>query len=192
MCWRHAVQLFPSRVALLSQARDEDLLQDDPFPLLNHLRPRPEIIEHFANRLHFWNRMIELGHRCAERVGVRVHQARQDHLAAQIDNGCPRPLQFQHLVICACRYDVVALDSKRLLNGESVIDCDDFAVVKNQVWSGGIRARSNKQEYGHQNALTGFHFTVSDSGIIEFLSILEAEKGFGYQRLPTVTNGDQR
>ena len=65
---------------------------------------------------------------------MRVDQAREDRLAAQVDHPGPRSaLTFQHVGARAGRRDTPALYRDRLYDMERRVHGNDFAVVQNQV-----------------------------------------------------------
>ena len=59
------VEFRARRIALLAEARDEDLRQRDPAPGLGRPGARPEVREHVRDGLHVRDRVVELVHRRA-------------------------------------------------------------------------------------------------------------------------------
>ena len=143
---RGPVQLRPGRVALLLEPGDEDLADDDPLPGAQCLGPRPDVVQHVPDRLHLGDRVVELGHARPGRVRVRVDQARQDHLAAEVDHRRARPAGLEDLLVGPDAEQAVALDGQGLADRELAVDRDDLAVVQDQVRLVGPRGRPAEAE----------------------------------------------
>ena len=120
------------------------------FPAPRALGPRPDVIQHVADRLHLGDRVVELGHARPGRVRVRVDQARQDHLAAEVDHRRARPAGLEDLLVGADAEQAVALDGQGLADRELAIDRDDLAVVQDQVRLIGPRSRAAEAEREEQ------------------------------------------
>ena len=90
--------------------------------------------------------MVELGHARPGRVRVRVDQARQDHLAAEVDHRRARPAGLEDLLVGPDAEQAVALDGQGLADREVAVDRDDLAVVQDQVRLVGPRGRAAEAE----------------------------------------------
>ena len=142
---RGLVELVAGRVALFLEPGDEDLADDDPASGPDGLGPGADVIEHIRDRLHLGDRMVELGHAGVGRVRVRIDQARQDHLAGEVDDRRLRAACLQHVLVGADADQTVALDGQGLGNREVAIDRDDLPVMEDQVGFLGRRRRSVRE-----------------------------------------------
>ena len=102
-------------------------------PGAQRLGPRPDVGQDVGDRLHLGDRVVELGHARPGRVRVRVDQAGQDRLAAEVDHRGPRPPGLEDLLVGPDPEQPVALDGQGLADREVAVDRDDLAVVEDQV-----------------------------------------------------------
>ena len=79
-------------------------------------------------------------------MGVRVDQARQDHLAPEVDHRRARPAGLQDLVVGPDAEQAVALDGQGLADREVAVDRDDLAVVQDQVRFIGTNCRATEPQ----------------------------------------------
>ena len=130
MAGRRLVELGAGRIALLAQARDEDLRQRDPVPGLGRLGARAEVREHVLDGLHVRDGLLELVHRRARRMHVGIDQARQHRLAAEIDLLGARAGQLHDLGVRAGREDAPVANRHGLHDAKLRVDGHDLAVVE--------------------------------------------------------------
>ena len=98
---RGLIELGASRVALFLEPGDENLADDHPSAGPHGLRAGPDVVEHIRDRLHVGHGVIEFRQAGVGRVGVRIDQPGQDHLAGQVDHRGARPARRQHVLIGA-------------------------------------------------------------------------------------------
>jgi|HubBroStandDraft_1064217.scaffolds.fasta_scaffold00665_20 hypothetical protein len=125
------VQFRTGRKALLPQASDENLREDDPFARIRGGCTQPDVAQHIRDGFHFRNRMIEFVHGGLGGVHVRVDQRRAARLALQIDPesaGTDRRPASARLPTAR-----VAADGDGIRNPEFRVHRDDLAVHEDQI-----------------------------------------------------------
>ena len=136
---RRRVQLGAGRVALLLQAGDEDLAaRSIHLPSPSAAARACDVGQHVGDRLHLRDRVVELGHAPRRRVDVRVDQAGQDGLAAEVDHDrCLGPWWRRTSASVPTRDDLRRPSRPSPGATENVrVDGDDLAVVDDQVGVG--------------------------------------------------------
>jgi hypothetical protein len=81
---------------------------------------------------------------------MRVDQARQHRASMQVDDARVRaPILFEYISRLPDVYDVAVLYGDGLLNRKGRIDCDNFAVMENEIrWR---RERRHRAKQGSRN-----------------------------------------
>ena len=70
--WSGRIEFPPIRISLIAQSRDEDLRDHNPVAVVQCLRPRGNVFQHIADRVHLGDRVIELIHRRTGSMNVRI------------------------------------------------------------------------------------------------------------------------
>jgi len=101
--------------------------------------------------------VIEFGHGRAERVSMRINQARHCHPASQINQVGLRSGERLNLFVAAHLYNSAILHGHGLHDRKFLVHSQDSAVVQNQVGllggTGGQESRKSKHERPHRQRL---------------------------------------
>ncbi len=131
------VEFGPGGKPAFAQARDEDLLDPDPTPFLEKGGPFRDVIENVRDGLHLGDGVVELVHRGAAGVHVRIDQPGEDGFSGEVDRPGLRPGQPSDFGMGPHRHDPIPANRESLGNREAGIDRDDLAVGHHQVGSTG-------------------------------------------------------
>ena len=124
------IELEAGRVALLPEPRDEHLRQHNPLARLGPARAATDVGERVLDALHVRHRLLELVHRRARGVHVRIDQARHHHSAAEIDLLGAGRGEREHVGIRAGGENPAVADRHRFHDLELRIDGRDLAVME--------------------------------------------------------------
>src|SRR6266550_1546518 len=116
MARRRPIELGAGRIALLAEARDEDLRQGDPAPGIGLLGARTDVRENVLDALDVGDTLLELVHRRARSMHVGIDQPRQHRLAAEINLLRALAGQFRDVGVRAHRDDA-PLANRHSLDG---------------------------------------------------------------------------
>ena len=143
---RRPIELGAGRIALLAEARDEDLRQGDPAPGIGRLGARPDVREDVLDALHVRDTLLELVHRRARRMHVGIDQPRQHGLAAEIDLLRAWAGQFHDVGVRAHRDDAPVANRHGLHGAKLRVDGHDLAGVEDVARRGFALATSCDNE----------------------------------------------
>ena len=96
---RDLIKFVPRGKPLVSQSRDEDLIEQDPFAFFHNLRALMDILEDIVDGLEFRYGMVEFVNCGTGGVNMRINQPRQHHASIERDHFRLRPGKFHYLVI---------------------------------------------------------------------------------------------
>jgi len=127
------VELGAGWVALLFEARDENLAQADPVAFGYDLRPIVDMREDVFDRRHGGDLVIELEHRGIEGVSMAVDKARDDSCAIEIDDASLRAFAFKDRSGSADGGDAISFDGHCRVDREARVHSNNLAVVDDEV-----------------------------------------------------------
>ena len=129
---RDLIEFVPRRKPLIPQTRDEDLIQHDPLPIVQHVGSMSDILQDIIQRFHLRNWMIKFVDRRSGRVHMGINESRQDHLSREVDRLSVRSGESANIIVRTNGQNPVTSNGHRLDNFEARIHSDDLAAGQDQ------------------------------------------------------------